>query len=62
LETIKNYNSKSENLVKTKIDILNHENDQIRITIKNIHSQINNLVGSIDHAHNEAVKVIEKAK
>ncbi len=48
--------------MKTKIDILNHENDQIRITIKNIHSQINNLVGSIDHALNEAVKVIEKAK
>jgi hypothetical protein len=41
---------------------LNHENDQVRISIRNIHSQISNLYGSIEHSQTEAIKLIEKAK
>lgn len=62
LENVKNFNSKAESLNNTKLEILNHENDQVRISIRNINSQISNLYGSIEHSQTEAIKLIEKAK
>ena len=34
----------------------------MKIEIKNCDMEIKNLYGSIEHTHNESVKVVEKAK
>ncbi len=47
LENGKNYNKKTDGLVTTKVDILNHENEQIKITIRNVSAQVQNVHGSI---------------
>jgi hypothetical protein len=42
--------------------LLSHENDQIRIAIRNIESQIKNMHHTIEHSQDESIKVIKKTK
>ena len=39
-----------EGLFKNKGDLINHENDQIRIAIRNVQSQINNVYHTLEHS------------
>jgi hypothetical protein len=51
-----------ENLLKTKADIIAHQKEQLRISIKNCDLEVKNVYDSIGHIHNETVKIVEKAK
>ena len=62
LEANRNHRTKLEHLLKSKSEIIAHEKEQLRIGIKNCDMEIKNLYGSIEHTHNESVKVVEKAK
>ena len=51
-----------ETLYKGKRDNIHHENDQIRIAIRNIESQIKNLCHSLQHSQEQSIKIIKKSK
>jgi len=51
-----------EGLYKNKGEIIHHENDQIKIAIRNLESQVKNMYHSLEHSQEESIKVIKKAK
>ena len=51
-----------EGLFKNKGELINHENDQIRIAIRNMQSQINNVYHTLEHSQDESIKLIKKSK
>lgn len=42
--------------------MINHQNEQIKISIRNLESQIKNMYHTIEHSQDESIKVIKKSK
>ena len=60
--TNENHSHALEGLFKSKCDVIGHDKDHIRVTIRNVESQVKNMYHSIEHAQEESIKAIKKAK
>ena len=62
MEAIRQYKAKTEGLYKTKSEMINHENDQLRSQIKTLENLTLNCHANCEDIQNESKKVVEKAK
>ena len=59
---LKNHCTSLEGLYKNKGDTIIHDNDQIKISVRNLESQLKNMHHSLEHDQEESIKVIKRAK
>lgn len=62
LDNARNHNSKTISLWETKSKVLEHENEQIKMKLKNMELQVKNFEDSINQSYDKSMKTINKVK
>jgi hypothetical protein len=62
IEICRIHKSKTENLFKTKCEMISHECDQVRLQTKAIDNSVHSCVNNCEEMQNEGRKIVEKAR